>query len=70
MVVLALCLVVYGRFFSPPSPLSPQGDQALSLSLKLGPRGALQVHSVTGGGSEFFLRLYRLQWNYWGIVPF
>ena len=55
MVVLALCLVVYGRFISPPSPLSPKGDQALSLSLKLGPRGALQVHSLAGGGSEFFL---------------
>ena len=70
---LGLCylyLAVYGRFISPPSPLSPQGDQALSLSLKLGPRGALQVHSLAGGGSEFSICPYRLQWNYWGIVPF
>ena len=66
---------IYGRACSvlsclwevyfPASPLSPKGDQALSLSLKLGPRGALQVHSLAGGGSEFFLYVFI---DYSGII--
>ena len=58
---------VYFPALPPPSPGRPS---TVFVSKTRSSWGSPSPLSCRRGLGVFFIRLYRLQWNYWGIVPF